>query len=1623
MKRKIFSKLLMGAFLIASVSMFVSCKDYDDDISANKKAIESAQTDLNSKITALQSALDAAKSDFNTKLADYATKAALATTDANVATNKQAIADAQAAAKTAQDALQAAIDANKAAAEAGDAAALAAIEEAKAAAAAAAAKAEELSTANAQEIAKTNEAVEALKQALTAYATVEQLNAAVQAAQATLQTEISGKASKEDLAALEAALNAQIATINANLPELVAPFAKSTDVKDWIAAAVKNLADQEYVNKAISAALDPYAKAEDVNKALEALQKSLNAYAKADDLKNYLSTEAFDTFKASLNDVARKSDIKDWVTTDALEARGYASASDLSTLAGKFETLAKNISTLNDPAKVAVMVEQVGKISGIADDIATIKGDVAKAQTAEQVQNLIKEANKTIEANIKNLNILSVGLSKRLTSLVLKPEFYWEGIEAIEVPYILQTPVFAEKKADYKFSYKLTTDPAGDKVVDVVVKNYMGWLQTDKAINNRELAKYVVATAPAHHSLLPLTAAEQKLVVKTDIAYGGVAEYHLNPSKADINNATITFYDRLADTYTRSLTGLNIAPKDGKYTAESEYNKIVDGNILQVPFTVNYKWLHDTFVAWANTGSTAIDPAWDTDKDGSYGSKANKSYQLPYISLEVSVPAVNGADGKEATPAQDVNSDYALVVPAEYEIVALADKAPETDLDQETFLWKKGDKWVNPHEIRKNHLYETVGYNDSGIQAEDANKANKKFNDAKAYGAIPMPATHSVLYNGEIDLMDYVETHANYTTYTKYGMSTTDQTMDPALLAKLGLSYKFTIVDYMIGTEKTSESAHIQQHDGKATGSKFIPRSVTEKGETIKDKTATREVIDREPLIRVDLVTSKGEIIRYGYIKLRIVGEKQIIDDVPVEITLNDMLYMNCGNEAKITWSQVENLILAKLGKEGYTKQEFEQDYKLDVYGDYSFMPYIDPSKITGDTDPAGPLYTHKWMAKRYFKNAKGAYEPAIDGDKVECDDDSVVVYNAKGVNVGWSNTNNHFGEVWYTPHDNSTEGHNWDEQTNVLIWNLYPGNGTDFKASRTTSTTTVTKEQAGNMNKAKYAALRDAVGIDYDNHQSTKELSTVVRFINKKTGASVWVTLIIPKTKIEFNWGEIANKDWSHWWKMNTQNFGVEQDKAPYWDEFDTHMNTPVPAYKGYKWLEVTDFKQDLRDYWHAPEEMVKMNGAKANYSKFYAPAPGAPVDIDFIFVTPKDKLNSDGVSAAADGTWVVVGASGTKWTLKIAAGNKKIQAVKKNGVAYGPEDVCELIANPEDGETTVLYYRGVEDAANLYPAATDLVNKSGRYDETGAKRFGAGTAMGEQADPAYLMKNIDETFTAYIKVNVTHFCYDPLISKQYFNVRVLRPINVAGKEKKIKDIPNVMQKISLRDLVDIVDYRDIPVVGRYAGAQAAANNAFGIAAPKWDDVSAGVMSGTGTVKVQNAGVPYEFYQVQDLAVMYSEILSDHQAPYAFRNAGALRKAADIEAALKAGNVKAVKDIPSLRGGLEGKDYKVATNPRVLSLWSNDADHSLKVENTWATAQLVDMTQVNTHSKGIGKIEYTNNSGITQLFHIYVPIAVKYNWGNIKLDNTFGKPAKLDNNYTQKVWAVITVDPSYLGE
>ena len=150
MKRKIFSKLLMVALVIASVSAFVSCKDYDDDINNLQKQIDAkaaiAQIEsLQSQLTAAQTAAQKAQTDATKALADAAAAAKTAGDAATAKALEDAIAKVNAAAEEAAkknaDAIKAAADA-AAAAGSDAAAAKTAADEAKAAAEKAAADAQ-----------------------------------------------------------------------------------------------------------------------------------------------------------------------------------------------------------------------------------------------------------------------------------------------------------------------------------------------------------------------------------------------------------------------------------------------------------------------------------------------------------------------------------------------------------------------------------------------------------------------------------------------------------------------------------------------------------------------------------------------------------------------------------------------------------------------------------------------------------------------------------------------------------------------------------------------------------------------------------------------------------------------------------------------------------------------------------------------------------------------------------------------------------------------------------------------------------------------------------------------------------------------------------------------------------------------------------------------------------------------------------------------------------------------------------------------------------------------------------------------------------------------------------------
>ena len=105
MKKKIFSTLLLVAFALASTSMFVSCKDYDDDITANRELIKKLQDQV-AKLEAFDHSVYLLIADAEARYALKSDLQSLADKVANLYT-KQQVDDAIAAAK---QALQNAID-------------------------------------------------------------------------------------------------------------------------------------------------------------------------------------------------------------------------------------------------------------------------------------------------------------------------------------------------------------------------------------------------------------------------------------------------------------------------------------------------------------------------------------------------------------------------------------------------------------------------------------------------------------------------------------------------------------------------------------------------------------------------------------------------------------------------------------------------------------------------------------------------------------------------------------------------------------------------------------------------------------------------------------------------------------------------------------------------------------------------------------------------------------------------------------------------------------------------------------------------------------------------------------------------------------------------------------------------------------------------------------------------------------------------------------------------------------------------------------------------------------------------------------------------------------------------
>lgn len=201
--------------------------------------------------------------------------------------------------------------------------------------------------------------------------------------------------------------------------------------------------------------------------------------------------------------------------------------------------------------------------------------------------------------------------------------------------------------------------------------------------------------------------------------------------------------------------------------------------------------------------------------------------------------------------------------------------------------------------------------------------------------ALESVATHKIKYTeyGEaagLDLKSKVALH--YSHATKSDKAETHALLTQEEAKKYGLTFDFKLINYTVGTNKTSDSKYATIDE---TTGVLKTRTVDENGNTIVpgDDNLAAPAIGREPLVRVRVMQGSN-VVLVGFIKVEIVPQDpQALEDINAGI-------FDCGSqqadpcdgntEERTTWSWTSSNILGKLGLD---ITEFHARYELEMDG------------------------------------------------------------------------------------------------------------------------------------------------------------------------------------------------------------------------------------------------------------------------------------------------------------------------------------------------------------------------------------------------------------------------------------------------------------------------------------------------------------------------------------------------------------------------------------------------------------------------------------------------------------------------------------------------------------------
>ena len=678
--------------------------------------------------------------------------------------------------------------------------------------------------------------------------------------------------------------------------------------------------------------------------------QSLAGYAKLSDIPSLEGYATLAALQAELANYVKASEIQDaldyikalqekGITADGLAELGVKVAAideallkllgvdSIDKAAAAAENLKAQIDALNlygealkkeniDPDK---LVELLNKIKDIKTDVEKSPADNLTADEVKTLKDLIAKADELINQQAgPDINIIQFMIDKTLASLVLMPSDYVAGLATIEVPALYYQPVIYAKGEGKEEAYYYI-DKNGKKLEGLdwrfddganapsaTVPTWdegFGWSNEYSGYDYRGEG-YNPVGPDGEGTMLPIfrSVVEKYKALKTaQLVPAAIAKYHVNPTTVKLDDYKLSFWTNTAvvtdEIESRNSGYLNsMANNFAAPVKENGADYAVSGGILEVPFKINN---------WENYVEDLV-----YYFDGVAINQKTKS-KAGIVRDSVNFIALQMTKGDTAT----ITSDYAAVVPALIHINAIADNGPENPV-------------LN---CQMEKTYEGLWYTK---QTEDAGHMFKY-----AAQAIDKDFTHSIPYNKTLDILPFVETHFTYIGIQS-AWASYDQRMDAETFKKLGLKYVFSVVDYEDGNHATGESRHITIDAKENAGADFgydevilTPRSVKydkdgKSYSTILDKVATREAIDREPLIKVEIVDPNNNVLEVGYIKLLITDNYMV---EPVELTVDDDYWMNCTAKGGLKWSQIEESVLSQLGENGYTKKQFEDEYEIDL--------------------------------------------------------------------------------------------------------------------------------------------------------------------------------------------------------------------------------------------------------------------------------------------------------------------------------------------------------------------------------------------------------------------------------------------------------------------------------------------------------------------------------------------------------------------------------------------------------------------------------------------------------------------------------------------------------------------